>query len=250
MKRRTYLAGTAALAGGPSGCLDARFGVGEATPTRTPFPAEPVARSGVPQDICEEEVRDIDIIEIVEPAFGENWDGLDVEGQYGELTDDDVVIGVERAGRSRAYPLSILWYHEIVNDDFGGPLIASYCPLCKSGIVAERLVDGEPTIFRVSGLLWRPEGIRAEAAEEANRVFGADMASGETEVLTAGNLVMVDDATGSYWSQLLVRAICGPQNTTELSIVPSTVARWGEWRSDHPDTDLLLPPPTSGIASD
>lgn len=249
MKRRAYLAAATALAGGVSGCLGARFGADEPTPTRTPFPAEPVARSGVPQDICEEAVRDIDIIEIVDPAFGEDWDGLDVGGQYGELADDDVVIGVERDGRTRAYPLSILWYHEIVNDEFGGPLIASYCPLCKSGIVAERLVDGEPTIFRVSGLLWRPEHIRAEAAKEANRVFGADMTSGETDVLTAGNLVMVDDATGSYWSQLLVRAICGPQNREELTIVPSAVARWGEWRSEHPDTDILLPPPASGIAS-
>ncbi|MFB6360981.1 MAG: DUF3179 domain-containing (seleno)protein, partial [Halobacteriales archaeon] len=196
----------------------------------------------------EEDVRDIDIIEIVDPAFGRDWDGLEVGGQYGDLTDDAVVVGVERAGAARAYPLDILWFHEIVNDDFGGPLIASYCPLCKSGIVAERRVDGEPTIFRVSGLLWRPEMIRAEAAKQADRVFGADMTSGETEVLNAGNLVMVDDATGSYWSQILAQAICGAQTGTDLEIVPSTVARWGEWRRQHPDTDVLLPPPASETA--
>ncbi|NIS32648.1 MAG: DUF3179 domain-containing protein, partial [Actinobacteria bacterium] len=66
-------------------------------------------------------------------------------------------------------------------------------------------------------------------------MFGADMTSGETEVLNAGNLVMYDDATGSYWSQILARAICGEMNGTDLGIVPSTVARWGEWRSAHPD---------------
>jgi hypothetical protein len=33
---------------------------------------------------------------------------------------------------------------------------------------------------------------------------------------------------------------------TELSVVPSTVATWAEWRASHPDTDVLLPPPRSG----
>jgi hypothetical protein len=248
MKRRDYLAASAALVGGLAGCLGAQVTADRSTPTREQFTAEPVARSGVPQNICEEDVRDIDIIEIVDPAFGRDWDGLRVGGQYGELTDDSVVVGVERDGAAQAYPLDILWFHEIVNDDFGGPLIASYCPLCKSGIVADRRVEGEPTIFRVSGLLWRPEGIRAEAAKQADRVFGADMTSGETEVLNAGNLVMVDDATGSYWSQILAQAICGARRGSELTIVPSTVARWGEWRRQHPDTDVLLPPPASETA--
>ena len=245
MRRRDYRAAAAGLGAGLAGCTDASGRAEPSTPTSTPFPAEPVARSGVPQTICEEEVKDIDINEIVEPAFGPDWEGVDVGGQYGELADDDVVVGVERDGAARAYPLAILWYHEIVNDDFGGPLIASYCPLCKSGIVAERLVDGAPTTFRVSGLLWRPEGIRAEAAKASERVFGADMAGGETEVLNAGNLVMVDDATRSYWSQLLAQAICGPRNGDRLTIVPSTVARWGAWRAGHPDTEVLLPPPAS-----
>lgn len=250
MRRREFVTTVAAITGNLSGCTDAEFGASDPTPTRTPYPAEPVARSGIPQDICEEEVRDISIVEIVEPAFGRNWDGLDVGDQYGELTDEDVVVGVERAGTSRAYPLAILWYHEIVNDDLDGSLLASYCPICKSGIVAERRVNGAPTIFRVSGLLWRPEDVRAEAAKLDDRVFGADMASGETEVLTAGNLVMVDDATGSYWSQLLVRAICGPRSGAMLGIVPSEVARWGEWRTAHPETEVLLPPPASRTARD
>lgn len=250
MRRPDYLAAAAAVAGGLSGCVGAPVDASTATATPERVEAEPIARSGVPQDICQEPVRDIDIVEIVEPAFGPDWNDLDVGGQYGELTEDDVIIGVERDGRVRAYPLAVLWYHEIVNDDFGGPLIASYCPLCKSGIVAERRVGGGPTVFRVSGLLWRPEDIRAEAAKQSDRVFGADMTSGETQVVNAGNLVMVDDATRSYWSQLLATAICGPRKGDDLAIEPSSVARWGEWRTEHPGTDVLLPPPASDIASD
>lgn len=244
MDRRTYLA---ALMGGLAGC--GRFpDRAESTATSTPRTAEPLARSGVPQDICEEPVRDIDIIEVVEPAFGPDWAGLDVGDQYADLSDDTVVVGVERGGGTRAYPLSLLWHHEIVNDTFDGPLLVTYCPLCKSGVVAARRVEGAPTVFRVSGLLWRPEGIQAEAAKASDRVFGADMTSGETEVVNAGNLVMVDDRTGSYWSQLLARAICGPRTGDRLEIVPSEVARWGEWRIAHPGGEILLPPPYSGIA--
>lgn len=245
MKRRAYLAASAALASGLAGCAGVGADPARPSPDRPMATAEPLARSGVPQDVCEEDVRDIGIVEIVDPAFGRDWAGIDAGGQYGELADDTVVVGVERAGTARAYPLSVLWYHEIVNDRFGGPLLASYCPLCKSGVVADRRVDGRPTVFRVSGLLWRPERIRSEAAKAADRVFGADMASGETEAVNAGNLVMVDDTTGSYWSQLLARAICGARTGDRLEIVPSTVDRWGAWRAAHPATDVLLPPPHS-----
>lgn len=248
MNRRTVLATGAGMLGSLAGCTGSG-GRSEPTPTATHRPAEPLARSGVPQDICEESVRDIDIIEVVEPAFGPDWAGLEIGGQYGELTDETVVIGVERDGRARAYPLSILWYHEIVNDRFGDPLLVTYCPLCKSGVVAERRVDGRSTVFRVSGLLWRPERMRAEAAKAADRVFGADMTSGETEAINAGNLVMVDDRTGSYWSQLLAQAICGARTGDRLNIVPSEVASWSAWRDAHPDGEILLPPPYSGIAN-
>ena len=244
--RRAFLAGAAGVAGGLAGCADAA-GLG-APPTATPEPvtAEPIARSGVPQTICEEApVDDPGIYAVVEPRFGADWAGLDVGRRYGTLDDETVVVGVERGGRARAYPLAVLFYHEVVNDDLGGPLLVTYCPLCRSGLVADRLVAGAPTRFVVSGLLWRPEAVRAKAAEVRGRVFGATRSDGEAELLTAGNLVMVDEATGSYWSQLIARAICGPRRGDELTVVPSSVARWGAWRAAHPDGEVLLPPPHS-----
>jgi hypothetical protein len=65
-----------------------------------------------------------------------------------------------------------------------------------------------------------------------------------------GNLVMYDEATRSYWSQILGEAICGPKTGERLSIVPSTVATWGDWQADNPDTEVLLPPPHSETAAD
>jgi len=53
------------------------------------------------------------------------------------------VIGVERDGAARAYPLKLLNWHEVVNDTFGQPLLVTYCPPCGSAMVAKRQVAGE-----------------------------------------------------------------------------------------------------------
>jgi len=60
---------------------------------------------------------------------------------------------------------------------------------------------------------------------------------------------MYDRGTGSYWSQILARAVCGPLAGTELGVVPSQAVTWAQWRGDHPDTEVLLLPPHSGTHS-
>ena len=43
------------------------------------------------------------------------------------LDDEDQVLGVVHNGIARAYPIRILSWHELVNDDFGGdPLLVSW----------------------------------------------------------------------------------------------------------------------------
>ena len=64
------------------------------------------------------------------------------------------VITVNINGAARAYPLGILMTHEIVNDELGGkPITVTFCPLCNSAIVFDRLVDGKVYDFGVSGKL-------------------------------------------------------------------------------------------------
>ena len=147
---------------------------------------------------------------ITDPVFGEDWSGVDAS-----LTDDSRVIGVAVEGTARAYPLAVLNWHEIVNDTFAGPLLVTYCPLCGSGVTAERRVDGEETVFGVSGLLWMSD------------------------------LVMYDALTESLWSQVLAKAVQGPKTGTSLALRPSTLTTWAEWREEFPDTEVLLPPPES-----
>jgi hypothetical protein len=152
---------------------------------------------------------------ITEPAFGSDWSDTDFA-----LSDDDEVIGLTRDGTARAYPIRVLDYHEIVNDELGGPLLVTYCPLCGSGMTAVRTVRGEETVFGVSGYLYRAD------------------------------LVMYDERTNSLWSQIMATAINGELTGDTLTLVPSSLTTWGAWRDDHPDTEVLLPPPASGTITD
>ncbi|ELZ74483.1 hypothetical protein C456_08948 [Haloferax volcanii DSM 14919] len=174
-------------------------------PFELPVP-EGELRRGAPRDA---------IPAITAPVFADDWTGFDEVDAT--LDDGDEVVGVELDGVARAYPLAVLNWHEIVNDEFDGrPAVVTYCPLCGSAVVADGVAGGEPTYFGVSGLLWMSD------------------------------LVMYDDRTNSLWSQVLATAIRGELTGETLSLLPSTISTWGEWRAAHPETEVLVPPPVSG----
>jgi len=182
------------------------------TPSREPRVAETYRAVDLPvpeSELARGAGKDT-IASITGPALGPDWSDHDPS-----LVDESLVIGVERDGMARAYPLKMLNLHEVVNDDLGGPLLVTYCPLCASGVVADRTVDGEALTFGVSGLLWRSD------------------------------LVMYDEGTDSLWSQLLAQAIRGELTGTRLALYPSIVTTWGQWRGAHADTEVLLPTPAS-----
>ena len=227
----------------------------DATRTETPSLAE----RGVPGDICQQSQQppgEQNIAAVIDPAFSADWTSHEIRDQYtpgredGRLDPDSVVVGMTDGDRARAYPLAILWWHEIVNDTFGDPVVVTYCPLCRSGLVAARRVAGEPTQFTVTELLWTPPSVATNDSIDNGTTFGTGFDDPDTDVRTdRGNLVMIDAATGSYWSQLLARAICGPQTGTRLPIRASETASWRDWQTDHPDTDVLLPPPHSTLSN-
>jgi len=263
MNRRALLAtlgtlGTTSLAGCTVGYA------GPPAPADLP-PGESFAEQGFPSTICEEELKPELIPAIDDPAFGSDWSDPRIPEKYlrtGGLTDDRQVVGLARGDTAWAYPLAILRRHEVVNDTFEPrskarrtasddtvdiPVLVTYCPLCRSGLVARREVDGDPTTFGVSGLLWKPPDAYAAASEADGDVFVAGEGLGEDpSIRNTGNLVLYDFATESRWSQLVARAICGPKTGTDFEILPSTVATWGEWKAEYPYTEVLLPPPISG----
>jgi hypothetical protein len=240
MERRRLLALAGALSAGLAGC--AGLSADDTAPS-TATDSDPDAGSdrdtaadgredqdGLPvpeSELVRGAPRDA-IPAITGPAFGTDWEGVEGEarGPTGtlytvrpRLRADSPVVGVERAGEARAYPLAVLNWHEVVNDEFDGPLLVTYCPLCASAVVAERTVAGEPAVFGVSGLLYRQD------------------------------LVMYDEPTDSLWSQIEARAIRGPRTGSTLELVPSSLTTWGAWREAHPDSRVLRPPPESDTVS-
>jgi hypothetical protein len=136
------------------------------------------------------------------------------------LNDDDIGIGITHNGEARFYPFQILVWHEIVNDTLGGsPLLVTYCPLCQTGIVFDRRVNGDVQEFGVSGNLWR-----------SNLLMYNRTAREEDE---------------SLWSQALGEAVVGPSTGVKLSVVSSDIVKWGDWSSKNPGTLVLKRP--SGV---
>ena len=142
----------------------------------------------------------------------------DIENSH-FMDDTDTVIGLEINGDAKAYPLFILVWHEIVNDDVGGtPVSVTYCPLCYTNQVFERIVDGQEVEFGTSGKLYN------------------------------SNLLMYDRLTESYWSQALGMAVKGELAGYKLNLIPFDVITWGDWKMLHSDT-LVLTTDTGHIRS-
>ncbi len=134
------------------------------------------------------------------------------------LVEGDRVIGVSINGQARAYPISILNWHEVVNDTLGGvPIAVTYNPLCDSAVVFDRRVSDEVLTFGVSGLVYN------------------------------SNLLMYDRRVGgkgeSLWSQLQFRAISGPAAARgdRLTLAPAALMHWADWLAWHADTSVLAP---------
>ena len=126
------------------------------------------------------------------------------------LKKHDKVLAVEYNGVAKAYPIRILNWHEVVNDNFNGkPVVVSWCPLCLSGIVYDPENGANRLTFGVSGEIYK------------------------------SNLLMYDRETGSLWSQMLQRAITGPLTGAVLAMLPAEHSTWEHWRTEHPNTLVL-----------
>jgi Protein of unknown function (DUF3179) len=126
------------------------------------------------------------------------------------LDEREPVIVVEAAGETRAYPIQILTWHEIVNDRIGEiPVAVTFCPLCNTAIVFDRRLDGEVLDF------------------------------GTTGKLRDSDLVMYDRQTESWWQQFSGEALVGELAGEELEQLSAHVAAWGDFRREHPSARVL-----------
>ena len=128
------------------------------------------------------------------------------------LADREPGAFVEIEGDARFYPLSVMIRHEIVNDDIGGiPVAITYCPLCNTAIAFDRRLDGTILRLGVSGLLRRSD------------------------------LVMWDDKTESLWQQITGEAIVGELAGSRLTLIPTAIVRWADFKAANPQGKVLGP---------
>jgi hypothetical protein len=120
------------------------------------------------------------------------------------IQDNELVLAIIYKDVKRVYPLQIMVWHEIVNDNIAGdPVLITYCPLCGSGIAYERKINGEEVEFGTSGKLYN------------------------------SNLVMYDRKTNSYWTQIDGLAIVGELTGMKLTPISLDTVVWRDWKREQ-----------------
>lgn len=122
------------------------------------------------------------------------------------LSDDRRIFGLKIFDEIFAYPIQIMDWHEIVNDDLDGRTFSvTYCPLTATGIVWDSRSE-----FGTSGLLYR------------------------------NNLIAYDRNTESLWSQMLMRSVNGERIGESTRLIDQVVeTTWAVWKEMYPESNVL-----------
>ena len=158
-------------------------------------PLEEFASGGPPKD----GIRSIDRPSFVSVREADRW-----------LEDREPVAVVKVRGEVKAYPLSILIWHEIVNDEIGGlPVTVTFCPLCNTTIAFDRNFGGQVLEF------------------------------GTTGQLRHSDLVMYDRQTETWWQQATGEGLVGEYAGERLTLIPATVMSWRDVKEQKGSARVL-----------
>jgi len=158
-------------------------------------PLSEISSGGPPRD----GIPPLDHPRFVTPQAAAKW-----------LKGREPVIALDLNGTHRAYPLQILIWHEIVNDQVSGvPVAVTFCPLCDTAIAFDRRLDGRTLDFGTSGNLRKSD------------------------------LVMWDRQTESWWQQATGTAIVGALTGTVLSVFPAAIVSFDTFAQAYPDGSVL-----------
>ncbi len=129
------------------------------------------------------------------------------EGSY--LSESELVVGFKSGSDVRAYPHVILDWHEIINDTYPDQKLAiTYCPLTGSATAWDATINGQPTTFGVSGLLYQT------------------------------NLMPYDRLTNSTWSQMRLDCVNGELIGVEAQTYQVVETTWSTWKEMYPETKV------------
>ena len=130
-----------------------------------------------------------------------------------DLADSDKGVFVQIGNISKFYPLNILVWHEVVNDNIGAsPFAVTYCPLTGTTLVFSRNSNDTPSgmmTFGVSGLLYK------------------------------SNLVLYDVETESLWSQVERTSIVGANVASKLEALSFQLMTFSQAQKRAPSLMVL-----------
>ena len=120
------------------------------------------------------------------------------------LEEKDMVLGIFYNGKAKAYPLRVISWHEVVNDNFNGEkVLVTFAALTHSG--------------------------------QAYKGAG----SGVSAMVFNNNTLFYDHNTRSLWAQLTGQAVSGDRGGDFLEKIPVVYTSWKEWRLMYPVTSVL-----------
>ncbi len=120
------------------------------------------------------------------------------------IPDERRIIGMVKGGEVVGYPVQILDWHEVVNDDT--QVTITYCPLTATGIA------------------WNPQQ-------------GPDF--GTSGLIFRNNLVAYDRRTETLWSQMRLRAINGEHLGASIKPLNVLDTTWETWKEMFPDSKVM-----------
>ena len=167
------------------------------------------------------------------------------------LGDIEPVISFTANGETKAYPLQILTWHEIINDTVGGqPVSVTFCPLCNSALAFDRRIpltqehqdaiaalNSEATFDEVDADFNAAYSV--QEGGDAGLVSTLEITLGVSGALYNSNMLMFDTATSTVYSQLLGRGMVGTLTDLDLLRLPAQIVGFAEFREAFPDALVL-----------
>jgi hypothetical protein len=193
---------------------------------RTDFSQLGVDPAEIDSNLPRDSIRSIDAPRFIKASDVQLEDGGDARAgnrysrriRQGDISLSlrDPVISFTEGGETRAYPLRIMMFHEIVNDVVGRrPVAVTYCPLCNAAVVFDRRIDGRAIAFGVTGKLRHSD------------------------------LIMYDRETHSWWQQFTGVGIVGAYEGRRLERLPARLESFESFARRFPDGLVLMPDPAS-----
>ncbi|MFW9787548.1 MAG: DUF3179 domain-containing (seleno)protein [Candidatus Thorarchaeota archaeon] len=125
------------------------------------------------------------------------------------LPPDVPVLVIEVDQVQRAYPVSFVSWHHIINDIVGSKsVLVTFCPICNTGIG-----------YDVTG-------------------YGPFIVGG----FYKGNMVMADKRTKTFWQQATGESLVGKLHPRQLELIHLDLLTWSMAKATYPDIQLVHTP--------